>query len=105
MRRALPFLTLFAAVTATGLAAPPPATKGSKVDFSAEIRPIIAKKCYHCHGPDESSRKAKLRLDSFEEATRGVDQTLDRGRRELRGALGVSTGGETRAAPCYGRSR
>jgi len=70
MRRALQLLTLFAAVTATGLAAPPPVSTGLKVDFSAEIRPIIAKKCYPCHGPDESSRKAKLRLDSFEEATR-----------------------------------
>jgi hypothetical protein len=42
----------------------------TKVDFSAQIRPIISKKCYHCHGPDESSRKAKLRLDTFAEATR-----------------------------------
>jgi hypothetical protein len=70
MRRSLQFLTLLTAVTATGLAAPPLRSAGSKVDFSGEIRPIIAKKCYHCHGPDESSRKARLRLDSFGEATR-----------------------------------
>src|SRR5687767_1206202 len=39
-----------------------------EVDFSAQIRPIISAKCYHCHGPDEGSRKAKLRLDIREEA-------------------------------------
>ncbi len=70
MRRAFPFLTLFAAMIAPLAAAPATVSPGSKVDFSAEIRPIITKKCYHCHGPDENSRKAKLRLDSFEEATR-----------------------------------
>jgi hypothetical protein len=43
------------------------------VDFSAQIRPIISAKCYHCHGPDEESRKAKLRLDSHEEAIKDRD--------------------------------
>src|SRR6266545_7413900 len=38
------------------------------VDFSSQIRPLIASKCFSCHGPDESSRKAKLRLDLREEA-------------------------------------
>ncbi len=43
------------------------------IDFSAQIQPIISAKCYSCHGPDESSRKAKLRLDLREEATRERD--------------------------------
>ena len=38
------------------------------VDFSSQIRPLISSKCFSCHGPDESSRKAKLRLDLRDDA-------------------------------------
>ncbi len=36
--------------------------------FNAEVRPILAQHCFKCHGPDEKTRKAKLRLDLREEA-------------------------------------
>jgi hypothetical protein len=33
------------------------------VDFGREVRPLLAKSCFPCHGPDDSHRKAGLRLD------------------------------------------
>ncbi len=39
-----------------------------KIDFSFHIRPILSDRCFKCHGPDEKTRKAKLRLDLPESA-------------------------------------
>ncbi len=38
------------------------------VSFNRDIRPLMSNTCFHCHGPDASHRKAKLRLDLREEA-------------------------------------
>ena len=40
-----------------------PAGARGPVDFASEVKPILAKNCLHCHGPDEATRKAGLRLD------------------------------------------
>src|SRR5690242_11972783 len=43
-------------------------TVAPKVDFNFQIRPILADRCFKCHGPDEKARKGKLRLDLAENA-------------------------------------
>ena len=37
--------------------------------FPRDIRPILADKCFKCHGPDIKQRKGKLRLDNRRDAT------------------------------------
>ncbi|MBY0230916.1 MAG: DUF1549 domain-containing protein, partial [Gemmataceae bacterium] len=37
-------------------------------DFAAKVRPLLASRCFKCHGPDDAARKARLRLDVREAA-------------------------------------
>ncbi len=45
-----------------------PQASAAPVSFNRDIRPLMSNTCFHCHGPDASHRKAKLRLDLREEA-------------------------------------
>jgi hypothetical protein len=36
----------------------------SRIDFSRDIRPILADKCFACHGPDAPNNQSPLRFDS-----------------------------------------
>lgn len=45
----------------------------AEIDFSLDVLPILSDVCYKCHGPDDESREADLRLDDEQSAK------LDRG--------------------------
>jgi hypothetical protein len=52
------------------------------VEFNRDIRPILAEKCFQCHGPDAAARQADLRLDDAA-AARAVLEPGDSGSSEL----------------------
>ncbi len=48
-----------------------------KVQFARDVLPILSTHCFTCHGPDDKLRKAGLRLDSLEMASKTL-KTGDR---------------------------
>src|SRR5437588_6268125 len=58
---------IFGCVANATVAAPP-------VDFNRDIRPILSKNCFPCHGPDGGHRVSKLRLDERESALRKLKE-------------------------------
>lgn len=40
------------------------AQPGRKIDFTRQVQPILSDNCYACHGPDEATRMAGVRLDT-----------------------------------------
>ncbi|MBQ11192.1 MAG: hypothetical protein CMJ45_06560 [Planctomyces sp.] len=68
-------LLIVGATLQTVLAAPPTAKttdKPARVDFSREIRPLLAEKCLICHGPSKQQRASQLRLDQAEKTIGSV---------------------------------
>src|SRR5580765_6742728 len=48
-----------------------------QLDFNQDVQPILASRCFSCHGPDPEMRKAGLRLDLAESAMRKRPQHPD----------------------------
>src|SRR5512141_1536543 len=60
-------LTGLVPVRAADVALPPAAT--TKVEFARDIEPLLAKRCYACHGPQQ--QMSGLRLDQKDAALKG----------------------------------
>ncbi len=44
-----------------------------KISFDRDVRPILSNHCWKCHGPDAKERKAGLRLDQLDSATKPAE--------------------------------
>ena len=51
------------------------AATAGEVDYLTQVRPILSRACYNCHGPDEGERKAGLRLDQRDAAVAPLEST------------------------------
>ncbi len=67
IRLAFPIALALAGCPAAAAAGAAPAP----IDFAREVQPILSDFCYHCHGPDGTSRKSGLRLDRRDAALAG----------------------------------
>ena len=48
-------------------------SQSDSISYSADIVPILAHRCFRCHGPDEKERHADLRLDESTSALRELE--------------------------------
>src|SRR3954470_11430468 len=53
---------------ALAICAPSVIAADSAPDFSKDVRPILSRFCFKCHGPDDKARKSELRVDRREYA-------------------------------------
>ena len=61
------------AVLTAAVAAAEKTPKQPPPSFARDVLPILTNHCWRCHGPDEASRQAGLRLDIREQALKPID--------------------------------
>ncbi len=75
-------------LTAVGLVLPGGSTSSAaegqvksagKVDYNRDVRPILARNCFACHGQDEAKRAKGLRLDRRDAAVQSPQERRCRG--------------------------
>ena len=70
------------------------AAKEAPVDYNRDVKPILSKNCFACHGPDAAGRASKLRLDRRDSVIsvdkKGADVLLfDRGKSYIEFNIGA----------------
>ncbi|GAB5405911.1 MAG: hypothetical protein Aurels2KO_41420 [Aureliella sp.] len=73
----------------------------ASIDFQTQIRPLLSQYCFTCHGPDEQTREADLRLDIASEAARVIEDNSTAGHDRTTSELGnrISTTDEDLVMP------
>ena len=69
---------VFGAGSSSPCAPPSLPTPVDPVDYNWDVRPILSENCFQCHGPDEKARRANLRLDQRDGATRILNAATGR---------------------------
>src|SRR5262245_5080435 len=64
-------------ILALAMCVAPVARAADAPDFNRDVRPILAARCFKCHGPDDAARKAKLRLDARDGAEHVLGKPAD----------------------------